>query len=235
MRQSLKHSQAELLKRERLATIGQMASSVIHDLRNPLATIETAAEMLARDRLPPDRRATLLASQTRASQRMNGMLNELLEFSQGNYLLRRERHSLPALIGRVVHELGAPAAGSGVRILAQAPEELLVSMDLERMRRVLENLCMNSIQAMPSGGVVSIRAAARGAWARVEVQDTGPGVPAQIRERLFEPFVSHGKPGGTGLGLAIAHSIVAAHGGAIGLDPTADRGAVFYIELPLDE
>jgi len=234
MRRSLRETQSELLKRERLATIGQMASSIIHDLRNPLAAIETAAEMLGRDGLEPARRVALLRSQARASQRMSAMLKELLEFSRGSYSLKREPHSLAALVARVLEEQGPAAAAALVEVEARIEAGLPVQVDVGRLRRVLENLCANALQAMPGGGRLAVSAGTRGARARVEVRDTGPGVPAAIREHLFEPFISHGKPGGTGLGLAIARSIVEAHGGEIGLDAAAGGGAAFYFELPLD-
>jgi HAMP domain-containing protein len=100
MRHSLRQSQAALLKNERLATIGQMASSIIHDLRNPLATIFTAAEVMMNDGLPADRRQTLIETQLRASGRMNSMLAELLEFSRGSYKLNLQRLALADVVGR---------------------------------------------------------------------------------------------------------------------------------------
>jgi len=100
---------------------------------------------------------------------------------------------------------------------------------------VFENLLTNSIQAMPGAGLVSIVAVKRDGKAHIDVTDNGPGVPIEIRERLFEPFVSHGKQGGTGLGLAIAQSIVGAHGGTISLKSTDAPGADFCIILPLDK
>ncbi len=233
MRQSLKQTQAALLKSERLATLGQMASSIIHDLRNPLATISTAAEVLSQDGLPPERRRVLIESQLRASQRMNGMLKELLEFSQGRYALTLERHSLPGLLRWVVQELSARTLRAGIRVEMLVPEDLFITADAERLRRVFENLLVNSIQAMPQGGTITIRAACYNDRVRVDVIDTGPGVPAQIRDCLFEPFVSFGKVGGTGLGLAIARGIVEAHGGTMGLDTAVSSGADFYLELPL--
>jgi signal transduction histidine kinase len=100
---------------------------------------------------------------------------------------------------------------------------------------VFENLLTNSVQAMPGGGLVSLVAVKLDGKARIDVIDNGPGVPIEIRERLFEPFVSHGKQGGTGLGLAIAQSIVEAHGGTISLKATDAPGASFRIILPLDK
>src|SRR5262249_1097228 len=147
--------QAELLRRERLATIGQMASSIIHDLRSPLAAISTAAEMLGRDRLAPERREALLVSQTRASERMSAMLPELLDFSHRSYPLNLDRHSVASLIGRVDQELREAASASRVELTTSAPEDLWIVFDYDRMGRVLENLCMNSIQAMPGGGAIT--------------------------------------------------------------------------------
>jgi signal transduction histidine kinase len=233
MRTSVKEGQAELIRRERLATIGQMASSIIHDLRSPLAAISTAAEVLGRDTLAPERREALLASQSRASDRMSAMLTELLDFSHGSYRLNLERHSMASLIGRVDQELHEAASASRVELTSTAPDDLWITLDYDRMSRVLENLCMNSIQAMPGGGAITIRAEARGNRAQIEIADTGPGVPESLRARLFEPFVSDRKRAGTGLGLAIAQSIIAAHKGRIWLDQDSSAGARFFIDLPL--
>ncbi|HEX4947254.1 MAG TPA: ATP-binding protein [Blastocatellia bacterium] len=244
MRRSLKQSQAELLKRERLATIGQMASSIVHDLRNPLAAIATAAEMLNRDDLALERRKTLVESQLRAAMRMQEMLRELLDFTRGNYSLDLEHHRLLRIIERALQTV--PAARTGVVVDIQVAPDLIVTADGERMRRVFENLLSNAVQAMTKQTTerrITICALPHSSpdearsWLRVEVKDSGPGVPPEIRDRLFEPFVSHGKLGGTGLGLAIARSIIEAHGGSIGLESHAANGQPsetnFYFLLPL--
>jgi signal transduction histidine kinase len=232
MRQSIKQSQAALLKSERLATIGQMASSIIHDLRNPLATISTAAEVLNHENITPDRRRTLIESQLRASERMSGMMTELLEFSRGSYKLNRQVQSLSEIVHRVTHELTAQLSHLRITLDSCIPAGALVEADAERMRRVFENMLINAMEAMPRGGAIEISAKNENGFVRIEVADDGPGVPPQLRERLFEPFVSQGKQGGTGLGLAIARGIVEAHGGRIGLVDVEVRGAHFFIELP---
>lgn len=234
MRRSLRETQAELLRRERLATIGQMASSIVHDLRNPLAAISTAAEMLHRDSLALDRRQILVESQLRASQRMQEMLRELLDFTRGNYSLELEHHRLSVIIDRALQSVNP--ARSNVQIEVQIPADLIITADHERLRRVFENLSSNAVQAMAHQStprLLTIRSGTWGEMIRLDVIDSGPGVPTEIRHRLFEPFVSQGKLGGTGLGLAIAKSIVEAHGGTIGLDSRAGPGAWFYVLLPL--
>jgi signal transduction histidine kinase len=235
MRSSLKQTQTELLRRERLAAIGQMAGSIVHDLCNPLATISTAAETLSRDGLAPERRRILLESQLSSVQRMHSMLRELLDFTRGSYDFKLERHSLATLVERSVQGVSGHALHKGVVIETQISPDLFVKADAEHLRRVFENLLTNSIQAMLGGGLVSLVAVKLDGKARIDVTDDGPGVPIEIRERLFEPFVSHGKQGGTGLGLAIAQSIVEAHGGTISLKATDAPGASFCIILPLDK
>jgi signal transduction histidine kinase len=237
MRRSLKQTQAELLRSERLATVGRMAGSIVHDLRNPLATLTTAAEMLSRDGLAADRRETLIASQLRAAERMNAMLGELLAFARGNYQLRLERLSLADIVARAERGVNAHLAHANVVIESSVAPDLFVRADAERLRRVFENLLANAVEAMPQGGRVQVSASTNGdaGRVRVDVIDTGGGVPEEMRERLFEPFVSHGKLGGTGLGLAIAKGLVEAHGGRIGLEAAGAPGADFYVELPLDE
>jgi signal transduction histidine kinase len=166
---------------------------------------------------------------------MHSMLRVLLDFARGRYDFKLERHSLATLVERSVQGVSGHALHKGVVIETQISPDLSVKADAEHLRRVFENLLTNSIQAMPGGGLVSLLAVKMDGKARIDVTDNGPGVPIEIRERLFEPFVSHGKQGGTGLGLAIAQSIVEAHGGTISLKATDAPGARFCIILPLDK
>ena len=234
MRQSIKRGQADLLKSERLATVGQMAGSIIHDLRGPLASILTAAELFSRAELSPEQRQVLSQSQLRASTRMGAMLREILEFSRGDYSLNLERRELAGLLDSVVRESITSDASPGVAVETHIPPELFVQVDYERMRRLFENLFVNSIHAMPQGGKITLRAAEAGEKVRITIADTGCGIPTELRDRLFEPFVSQGKEGGTGLGLAIASSIARAHGGSLTLISEEGQAADFCVELPLD-
>jgi signal transduction histidine kinase len=174
----------------------------------------------------------LIESQLRASERMSGMMTELLEFSRGSYKLNRQVQSLSEIVHRVTHELTAQLSHLRIKLDSRIPAGALVEADAERMRRVFENMLINAMEAMPRGGAIEISAKNENGFVRIEVADDGPGVPPQLRERLFEPFVSQGKQGGTGLGLAIARGIVEAHGGRIGLVDVEVRGAHFFIELP---
>jgi signal transduction histidine kinase len=240
MRSSLRQSQSALLRSERLATIGRMASSVVHDLRNPLATITTAAEVLGRDGLPIDRRQVLLESQLRASERMNAMLSEMLEYSRGAYRLNLQRCRIADIVDAAIGQVRAAAEREGVSVESRVERNLEILGDFERLRRVIENLLSNAVQAEPRGGVVSVRASVvedggeeNHAHVRIDIIDHGAGVPPELRDRIFEPFVTYGKAGGTGLGLAIVQGVINAHKGSVGCEDLGDGGSVFFVILPL--
>ena len=234
MRRSLRSSQNELLKQERLATIGQMASSIVHDLRNPLAAITTASELLQRETLAPDRRLSLLENQMKAAQRMQVMLAELLDFSRGNYQLKLEPQPLLPIIERSVKNL-LPQLRARVKILIEVPSDLVIKVDEEHLGRVIDNLLLNACQAIPkdrNDSQVTISAIREDSVVKIFIEDNGTGIPDSIQDRLFEPFVSQGKYGGTGLGLAIARGITEAHGGKIGVDQTSAEGTRIFLTLP---
>jgi signal transduction histidine kinase len=234
MRQSIKHSRAVLLKSERLATVGQMASGIIHDLRSPLAAISNAAELIAGAKLSESQRQVLAQSQLSASHRMGAMLGEILEYSRGDYQLNLSRQELAALIDSAIKECATLKHAPLVKVEAHIPPNLFVLVDCERARRIFENLLGNSVQAMLHGGAITIRAEAVGGRVRINITDTGPGIPAQLRDRLFEPFVTQDKQNGTGLGLAIARSIAEAHRGSLCLVSADGQPAEFCLELPLN-
>ncbi len=234
MRRSIKRSQAVLLRSERLATVGQMASGIIHDLRGPLAAISTAAELFGTAELSRNQRDVLAQSQLKAAWRMGTMLKDILEFSHGSYQLNLERRDLAVFINSVIEESITPEIASRVAVGVHILPDLFVRIDYERARRIFENLLVNSIQAMPEGGTITIRATEAGNRVQIYIADTGSGIPPGLRDRLFEPFASQGKQGGTGLGLAIASSIARAHGGSLTLVSVDNQPAEFCVELPLD-
>jgi signal transduction histidine kinase len=110
-----------------------------------------------------------------------------------------------------------------------------VWMDADRMAQVVYNIAANARDAMPEGGRLGVATQQVGRWVELRFSDTGPGVPSELREHIFEPFVSYGKRQGAGLGLAIARRIVREHGGEICLDSLREEGAAFVVRLPLGE
>jgi signal transduction histidine kinase len=233
MRRSIREGQAVLLKNERLATIGKMASGIVHDLRSPLAAISTSAELFGRADLSPAQRKMLAESQLRSAERMGTMMRELLEFSRGRYDLKTSSLNLSSLLHSIVDDLITAESYPNVTVDLDVPSDLVIRADEGRIRRLFQNLLVNSIQAMPSGGVISISALSVDKWAVINVVDSGAGIPAGLRDKLFEPFSTSGKQGGSGLGLAIASGIVEAHGGKLELVSAPDEPADFRIELPI--
>ena len=214
---------------ERLATFGQMAASIGHELRNPLGVIESSLFLL-RGRVQNDDRATKQVD--RIGQQVeiaSGIITGLLELIRDKPLVRE-----PLQIDRVIED--------ALGLLTLAPEVQIESSGLSgfpplhgdpaQLRQVFVNLIDNAIQAAtPGGAQVHIAAVVEGARLAVSVEDGGPGVSPAIRARLFEPLIT-GKPNGTGLGLSFAQRIVERHHGTLSYEPR-ERGARFVVRLPL--
>lgn len=233
MRSSLKEYQSQLLKRERLAAVGQMASSIVHDLRNPLATISTAAELLGKDGLSTEKRLQLAESQVRAGRRMQSMLSDALEYTSGSFRLEFARYRLHSIVDKAIQTVQPERLGIALHV--GIPPALEIEADGERLRRVFENLLANAVQAIPRDWTsrrISINAQIEHSEILLTFSDSGPGIPQEIKDRLFEPFVTHGKPGGTGLGLAICKSIIEAHHGTIEMVGSTLGRTEFSILLP---
>jgi signal transduction histidine kinase len=214
----------------RTAGIGWLASSIVHDLRNPLGAVFASAEMLMEIDPASTQGKRLATNIYRAAGRMRELLADLGRASCGNKS-RSEICKIHDIITAAV-EMALPAAETqSVQILHDVPDNLEIRLDRNSMQRVFFNLITNALEAMPRGGEILIGAQRSGKWALIEVEDTGPGIPCGIRDRLFEPFVTAGKDHGLGLGLALSRQTLLSHGGDIWIEP-AD-GARFVICLPL--
>jgi signal transduction histidine kinase len=213
---------------ERLAAIGHLAAGLAHEIRNPIAAMRLKAEnALAGD--DEARRVAALRSILEQIGRLDALLRDLLAMTQ-----RREPRiadvELAAFIDRTMKPLRELAAAKNVKLDVGDVEETgsRPQFDAEQMQRALDNLVLNALQSTSS--TVTVEAERRGDHLCLRVRDTGHGIPATIRERLFEPFVT-ARPDGTGLGLAIVREIARSHGGDARYVPTA-RGAIFEIEVP---
>ncbi|MCC6861779.1 MAG: HAMP domain-containing protein [Bryobacterales bacterium] len=228
---SIQAARDELVHQERIATIGRLTSSIVHDLRNPLAAIYGGAEMLVDSELPPPQMKRISASIYRASRKIQELLQDLLNVSRGK-AAAPEMCRLAEVVEAAREFSAAAAESQGVRICLEVPPDLELPMDRARVERVFANLIGNALEAMPEGGSIRIAARAENGWAVVEVADTGPGIPPEIRDRLFQPFVSAGKKNGLGLGLALSRQTILDHGGDMWVEPPSGTGADFRIRLP---
>lgn len=230
----LKETQNELIMKERLSLVGQMASSIVHDFRGPLTAISVGLGMLKNDGLPLRKRQELLQQVEAAMQRMNVMMQELLDYSRGEIQLAFSR--VP--IGSFVHDIAKvmqpylESKGITFRVVCEYHGEAVV--DCDRLHRALLDIIHNAEDATSSGGTITLSVRAEDEMVRFSIQDTGRGIPDEIKANIFEPFVTMGKAKGTGLGLAVVKKIVDQHGGNVWFESVQDIGTAFYVDVPME-
>lgn len=228
---SIRHGREELIRHERIATIGRLSTSIIHDLRNPLAAIYGGAEILVDTELSQEQVRRLANNIYRASRRVQDLLQELADVAEGRSHAR-EVCRLRDVVLAACEPLVTLAQTNRVSLRLEVPDDVELPLDRSPMERVFQNLITNAIEAMPEGGDVSIQAVRRDSVVLVSVEDTGPGIPAVIAPQLFQPFVSAGKKNGMGLGLALSRKTVLSHGGDLWTEHI-EAGAKFVMKLPV--
>lgn len=229
MCRSIQSARRELIQKEQIATIGRLSTSIVHDLRNPLAAIYGGAEMLVDSDLPPSQVKRLAQNIYRASRRIQELLQDLVNVSRGKPKAV-EVCRLREVISAAWDVLARGAETQSVTVALNVPEEIELPLERARMERVFVNLFSNSLDAMPNGGRIEIVARREESIVLVEVVDTGPGISIEVRASLFQPFHS-GKRNGLGLGLALSRQTVLDHGGDMWADGDGSGGARFCLRL----
>jgi two-component system NtrC family sensor kinase len=228
----LRGAQEELMRKERLAILGQLAGGVSHELRNPLATISNAVYYLQMT-LPDADKTTkeyldLIYQQVRSAAKI---VSDLLDFSRET-TADREEVAVTQLVAELLERHAPP---DDVRATTHVPADLRpVFIDARQIGQVLDNLVTNAYQAMPEGGTLTIRAEAKKDRVHLSVTDAGVGIPKEDMDRLFEPLFST-KPRGIGLGLAVSKIFIEANGGSIEVESEVGRGSTFTLILPTKE
>jgi signal transduction histidine kinase len=231
MCESIQDARAELIRQERILTIGRLSSSIVHDLRNPLASIYGGAEMMMDGNLSEAQLHRLAGTIYRSSRVISDLLQELLDVSRGR-MHAPETCRLSEIVNAALEVEAVNAEQQGVTIRTEVDADIELPLERARMERVFLNLISNAREAMPDGGTIDIRAVRNGVAVIVEVNDTGPGISPEVRKRLFEPFVTSRKSG-LGLGLALSRQTVLEHGGDLWAVDGTGRGAHFRLRLPL--
>jgi signal transduction histidine kinase len=247
MAQALEEREQRLIRSERLATVGKVAAQITHEIRNPLASIGLSAELLG-DELKTDQ-----AEANRLLGAITGEVDRLSEITESYLRFVRlprpviEREDPIAIVTSVMEFARAELAQAGISLELVAPAPVPeIAADENQLRQALLNLIRNAKEAMPEGGRLRVTVTAKQAAAAAEpprvtvaVTDSGPGIPAEHAQRIFEPFFST-KASGTGLGLALVQQIVAEHGGQISIhspalsaaDDGPPGGTTFVLEFP---
>lgn len=229
-----------LRRMDRLASIGEMAARIAHEIRNPLASVSGSIQILQNELKLEGANRRLMEIVLRETKRLNGLLTDFLSFARPEHPKPKRMDFSKAL--KETLTLFMEQARPSCQLKAQISPGLIIYADSKKLRQVVWNLLNNALEAMPQGGNLTVRAFwASGTlpgglnpgetWLVLEVEDSGVGIPEELRERVFDPFFTT-KEKGTGLGLSIVHRLVEEMGGRIELESQPGKGSCFRIWLP---
>jgi signal transduction histidine kinase len=218
---------------EAVSAVTRMIAHISHDLRQPLTAILANAEFLTQPGISQRQRDAFYQEIRTSIDRMDDMVASLVECSRGGETLRPAVRNIVETVGRAIRMVGVRGEFRAIKVVHRHEGQAAGWFDASRLERAVANLVLNACEAAASkAGQVVVSTTGSRSSLQINVWDNGPGIPAALRESLFEPFVSYGKAAGNGLGLAIAKQIVEDHGGKIYLDTRSENGTLFTILLP---
>jgi PAS domain S-box-containing protein len=234
MEKELREVQQALLQSEKLAAMGRLTSQIAHELNNPIYGIMNTLELLKTEIPPESKRRKILELSLSEIQRLSEMLRNMLSFSKPEEEARKPIN-LNDLLEGILLMMERQMRESNIRVVSdldhQIPE---VKASTNQMRQVMLNMFKNAKEAMPNGGTLTVRTAREDQRVSVHIQDTGVGIPEEIRSKIFEAFfTTKQKVKGVGLGLSVCYGIVKDHGGEIKLESEEGKGTTFIITLPI--
>jgi len=229
---SLENARTELIRHERLTSVARLATSVVHDLRNPLASIYAGAEMLVDSDLPERQVKRLARNMYQASRGVMEILQELLSAAR-NEPHQLELCHLSDLIMTAWNGLAVRMEVKRIRLDTKVPADLELTLDRVPMERVFHNLFENAFEAMSDEGKITIWTETDSDYLYLHIRDDGKGIDPELRSSLFQPFATKGRAEGLGLGLALSRQTIQAHGGDLWADFECPSGSHFLLKLPL--
>jgi signal transduction histidine kinase/putative methionine-R-sulfoxide reductase with GAF domain len=222
----------ERINQDRLASIGQMLSGMLHDLKSPMTIVSGYVQLMAQteEASSRERYTEMILKQL---DHMAAMTREVLQFARGESNLLVRKVYLHKFIAEVTEHLERELAGKNVKLEIDARFTGVAFFDELKLHRVIQNIARNAAQAMPDGGTFRVLVDADADSLHFAFSDTGRGIPSELEGRMFQPFATSGKADGTGLGLAIVKKIIDEHGGKVSYESAAGRGTTFHVTLPL--
>jgi signal transduction histidine kinase len=239
----LTQTQAQLVRSERLASVGRLAAGLAHEIGNPIAALAGLQDLLLDGDLPPETQRDFLQRMRRETERIHMILRDLLDFARPEKAHESSASGSPASVRTVLEDVAAllkpQKAFRSVEVKFDVEGDPFVALPAPQLTQVLLNVMLNAgdavVSAKRENGLVVARVRQASKRVRIEIEDNGPGVAPEVQGRLFEPFVTTKPTGeGTGLGLAVCRGLVESAGGTIAIDPAFQGGARFVIELPPD-
>jgi len=222
----------ERLKRaDRLAAVGRLAAGMAHEIRNPLASISGSVQLLLEGKDLPDDDRRLMGIVIREADRLSALLTDFLVYARPRKPAP-EKFDPVLLLDEIIDMVMGDARFGAIAVERHYRASHLVELDRTMVRQILWDLLINAVEAMPEGGRLRVEMTIEHSLLRLQIEDSGPGIPARDRERIFEPFFTT-KVNGTGLGLATVFSLVEVSGGSIQLESGILGGACFVLRFPL--
>ncbi|GAB4335541.1 MAG: hypothetical protein Kow0037_15580 [Calditrichia bacterium] len=228
----LHHLRDAFIRQERLSAVGKMMSAIVHDLRSPVNSIYGFMELLLDESTTPEERQEYAEIIRAELQTITSMVTEILDFAKGKTSILPRKTSIKAVMERFKPKLEQIFRSGNFEVNVDADIKGLIYADVDKLTRAFFNLAKNAKEAMGTKGKFEVSVKEVDDGFQFSFSDTGPGIPAEIRDKIFESFVTSGKESGTGLGLAIVKKIVEDHQGKIELSSEKGKGTTFRIILP---
>jgi len=221
----------EMVSNERLSAVGRMASTIIHDIKNPMGTLRVYAQVMKR-KSGNEEAAKLADEMIHQVDRFVNMTQEILDFTRGVSSMNIQELEFGEVMSSVLDFIEKDLTKNNVQLVRQTEFSGKVNLDQDKMVRVFYNIASNSRDAMPQGGSLTVKTVRDNGFVRIEFTDTGSGMPDEVKKRIFEPFMTYGKKHGTGLGMAIVKKVIDDHKGKIEIDSEMGKGTTIRIVIP---
>ena len=234
MMDQIRRHQEERIKSEKMAAVGYMVNTIVHDCRTPITVIKGFASLLKDFQVSTEEGRQCLDFINFEVERMERMLEEILQFAcDKKSPLTLEEHNLDDFIRECTVEIGALLRNTRINFTQDLQGNSSVKIDRDKLRRAILNIAANAKEALKGRGEFKLSTRFNQSHALIELYDSGGGIPESLQAKIFEPFFSHGKSGGFGLGMSITRKIVEDHSGKISLESEKGKGTTFTIQIPL--
>ncbi len=229
-RRKQQETELQLERSQKLSMVGQMAAGVAHEIKNPIASIKGAIDILCDQNTPDNDKAEFRDIVHRETKRIDRTLSDFLEFARPHEP-KLEKTDISETVSGSLRQIEANLERAGLAIEREIVPDIFVLADRERIHQVMLNLLLNAMEASESGGTIRVSVRSDGEDVVVQVTDNGTGIDPETLDRIFDPFFTT-KSSGTGLGLSIVRNIIEKHHGSIRAEKAAGRGTSFVITLP---